>query len=43
MVYEVHLRSSADGNGDGLGDVPGLRRRLPHLADLGVDALWVTP
>ncbi len=43
MVHEVYLRSSADGNGDGLGDVPGLRRRLPHLADLGVDALWVTP
>ncbi|GAB3323039.1 glycoside hydrolase family 13 protein [Geodermatophilus aquaeductus] len=43
MVYEVYLRSFADGNGDGLGDVPGLRSRLPYLADLGVDALWVTP
>ncbi len=43
MVYEVYLRSFADGNGDGLGDVPGLRSRLPYLAGLGVDALWVTP
>ncbi|WP_245817697.1 glycoside hydrolase family 13 protein [Geodermatophilus saharensis] len=43
MVYEVYLRSFADGTGDGLGDVPGLRSRLAYLADLGVDALWVTP
>ncbi|MGY1787705.1 glycoside hydrolase family 13 protein [Geodermatophilus sp. SYSU D00698] len=43
VVYEVYLRSFADGTGDGLGDVPGLRGRLPYLADLGVDALWVTP
>jgi alpha-glucosidase len=43
VVYEVYLRSFADGNGDGLGDVPGLVGRLPYLADLGVDALWITP
>jgi alpha-glucosidase len=43
VVYEVYLRSFADGNGDGLGDVPGLRSRLTYLADLGVDAVWVTP
>ncbi len=43
MVYEVYLRSFADGNGDGVGDVPGLRDRLPYLVDLGVDALWITP
>ncbi|MGY1831885.1 alpha-amylase family glycosyl hydrolase [Geodermatophilus sp. SYSU D01180] len=43
VVYEVYLRSFADGTGDGLGDVPGLRGRLGHLADLGVDALWATP
>ncbi|MEX5721049.1 glycoside hydrolase family 13 protein [Geodermatophilus maliterrae] len=43
VVYEVYLRSFADGNGDGLGDVEGLRSRLGHLADLGVDALWITP
>ncbi len=43
MVYEVYLRSFADGDGDGLGDLAGLRSRLTHLAGLGVDALWVTP
>ncbi|WP_448640523.1 glycoside hydrolase family 13 protein [Geodermatophilus sp. URMC 63] len=43
VVYEVYLRSFADADGDGLGDVEGLRGRLTHLADLGVDALWVTP
>jgi alpha-glucosidase len=43
VVYEVYLRSFADSDGDGIGDVDGLRSRLPYLADLGVDALWVTP
>jgi alpha-glucosidase len=43
VVYEVYLRSFADSNGDGVGDIGGLRNRLPYLADLGVDALWLTP
>src|SRR3712207_9092783 len=43
VVYEVYLRSFADSDGDGVGDVNGLRSRLPYLVDLGVDALWVTP
>jgi alpha-glucosidase len=43
VVYEVYLRSFADSDDDGVGDIGGLRRRLPHLADLGVDALWITP
>ncbi|MGY1635935.1 glycoside hydrolase family 13 protein [Geodermatophilus sp. SYSU D00742] len=43
VVYEVYLRSFADSDGDGLGDVNGLRRRLHHLVDLGVDAVWITP
>ncbi|MCO6003470.1 glycoside hydrolase family 13 protein [Actinoallomurus purpureus] len=42
-IYQVYLRSFADGNGDGVGDLAGLRGRLRHLADLGVDAIWVTP
>jgi alpha-glucosidase len=42
-VYEVYLRSFADGNGDGVGDLAGLHSRLPYLRDLGVDALWLTP
>ena len=43
VVYQVYLRSFADSDGDGIGDLNGLRSRLPHLAALGVDALWITP
>jgi len=43
VVYEVYPRSFADANGDGVGDLPGLRSRLGYLADLGVDAVWLTP
>ncbi len=43
VVYEVYLRSFADSNGDGVGDLAGLRGRLPYLEQLGVDALWITP
>src|SRR4051794_7698564 len=42
-VYQVYLRSFADSNGDGIGDLAGLRSRLPYLAWLGVDALWINP
>ena len=41
--YEVYLPSYADSDGDGLGDLRGLRARLDHLARLGVDLLWITP
>ncbi len=43
VFYQVYIRSFADGNGDGVGDLLGLRDRLPYLAALGVDALWLTP
>ncbi|WBB82405.1 glycoside hydrolase family 13 protein [Micromonospora sp. WMMD882] len=43
MVYQVYVRSFADSDGDGIGDLPGIRERLPYLRDLGVDALWLTP
>ena len=43
VVYQIYLRSFADGNGDGVGDIAGLRARLPYLRDLGVDAIWLTP
>ncbi len=41
--YEVYVRSFADSDGDGVGDLEGIRRRLPHLAWLGVDIVWLTP
>jgi alpha-glucosidase len=43
VVYQVYLRSFADADGDGVGDIPGTRARLPYLRSLGVDAIWVTP
>ena len=43
VFYQVYIRSFADGNGDGVGDLAGIRARLPYLADLGIDALWITP
>ena len=43
VVYQVYIRSFADADGDGVGDLEGLRSRLPYLRDLGVDALWVNP
>jgi alpha-glucosidase len=43
VTYEVYPRSFLDANGDGDGDLPGLRSRLPYLADLGVDAIWIAP
>ena len=43
VVYQVYIRSFLDTDGDGLGDVRGLCDRLPHLAALGVDALWINP
>ena len=43
VVYQVYIRSFADDNGDGIGDIAGLRSRLPYLAALGVDAVWINP
>ncbi|MFK0195570.1 glycoside hydrolase family 13 protein [Kitasatospora sp. NPDC090308] len=43
VIYQVYPRSFADGNGDGMGDLPGIRARLPYLRDLGVDAVWLSP
>jgi alpha-glucosidase len=42
-IYQVYVRSFADGDGDGTGDLAGVRSRLPYLADLGVDAIWFNP
>ncbi|GAA4351777.1 alpha-amylase family glycosyl hydrolase [Angustibacter luteus] len=43
LLYEVYVRSFADANGDGVGDLAGVAAHLDHLVDLGVDALWLTP
>jgi alpha-glucosidase len=43
VCYQIYVRSFADSDGDGLGDLAGITSRLPYLADLGVDAIWVTP
>jgi alpha-glucosidase len=43
VVYQVYPRSFSDGNGDGMGDLPGVTARLPYLQQLGVDAVWLSP
>jgi len=43
VIYQIYVRSFADGNGDGTGDLAGVRSRLGYLRDLGVDAIWFTP
>ena len=43
MIYQIYPRSFADSDGDGIGDLPGIRSRLPYLRELGVDAVWISP
>ena len=43
VIYQVYVRSFADGDGDGLGDLAGIRSRLGYLRRLGIDALWLNP
>jgi alpha-glucosidase len=43
VTYQVYVRSFQDSDGDGIGDLPGVRTRLPYLRDLGVDAIWLSP
>lgn len=43
VIYQIYIRSFADGNGDGVGDLAGVRSRLGYLRELGVDAIWFTP
>ena len=43
VVYQLYPRSFADANGDGCGDLEGIRSHLDHLRDLGIDAIWMSP
>ena len=43
VIYQIYPRSFADGNGDGMGDIPGITSRLDSLAKLGIDAIWCSP
>lgn len=43
IVYQIYPRSFADGNNDGVGDIPGIIERIPYLAELGVDVVWLSP
>ena len=43
VIYQIYPRSFADSDGDGIGDLPGIRARLPYLRRLGVDAVWISP
>jgi len=43
VFYQVYVRSFADANDDGIGDLPGVTSRLEYVRDLGADAIWLTP
>ncbi|GAA0605048.1 glycoside hydrolase family 13 protein [Kribbella sandramycini] len=43
VVYQIYPRSFADSDGDGIGDLPGIISRVPYLAELGIDAVWLSP
>ena len=43
VIYQIYPRSYLDSNGDGVGDLAGIVQRLPHIASLGADAIWISP
>lgn len=43
VIYQIYPRSYQDDNGDGIGDLAGICRRLPYISSLGVDAIWISP
>jgi alpha-glucosidase len=43
VIYQIYPRSFADSNSDGVGDLPGITAKLDHVAQLGADAIWLSP
>ena len=43
VIYQIYPRSFQDSGGDGIGDLPGITRRLEHVARLGADGIWLSP
>ena len=43
VIYQIYPRSFQDSNNDGIGDLPGITSRLDYVAELGVDAIWISP
>lgn len=43
VIYQIYPRSFQDSNGDGIGDLAGIVQRLPHIASLGAEAIWISP
>src|SRR5690554_4019754 len=43
VIYQIYPRSFQDSDGDGVGDLRGILMRLPHIANLGADAIWISP
>ena len=43
IIYQLHIKSFYDANGDGIGDFEGLYQKLDHIAALGVNAIWLLP
>ena len=43
VIYQIYPRSFQDSNSDGIGDLPGITTRLEYIANVGVDAIWISP
>ena len=43
VVYQIYPRSFCDSNGDGIGDLKGITKKLPYLKELGINVIWLSP